>query len=114
MYGKCNNPYGHGHDYELAVSVSGPVDERTGLAVNLGVLDALVDRLVLRDFAYRNMNAEIPAFADAPPTTENVVLEIERRLAAGWRDAFPDGVPRLETIRVDETRKNTIELILGK
>ena len=114
VYGKCNNPYGHGHDYVLAVSVRGPVDERTGLVVNLRELDLLVERLVLRDFANRNMNAEIPVFAQAPPTTENVAREIERRLAGGWRAAFPGGVPSLEKIRVDETRKNTIELILGK
>lgn len=113
VYGKCNNPYGHGHDYVLAVTLHGPVDEHTGLAVNLGELDALVERLVLRDFAHRNMNAEIPVFADLPPTTENVAREIERRLATGWRDVFPAGVPRLEKIRIDETRKNTIELTSG-
>ena len=109
-YGKCNNPYGHGHDYFLEVSVRGPVDERSGLVVNLDSLDGFVKREVLDDFHQKNMNTQIPVFVDAVPTTENVAVEIRSRLARNWEAAFPGGAPRLEKIRLFETRKNIIEL----
>jgi len=110
-YGKCNNPHGHGHDYVLEISVRGPVDESTGLAVNLESLDRLVGRAVLDDFRYSNMNTRIAAFAETVPTTENVALEIRRRLAGRWTEHFSSGSPRLEKIRLYETRKNIIEVV---
>jgi 6-pyruvoyltetrahydropterin/6-carboxytetrahydropterin synthase len=111
IYGKCNNPFGHGHDYVLEVSVRGAVDERTGLVVNLVDLDGLVQHRVLNDFHLRNMNTQIPAFTDSVPTTENVAVEIRSRLARNWEDAFPGGLPQLEKIRLFETRKNIIEVV---
>ncbi len=110
IYGKCNNPHGHGHDYVLEVSLRGPVEEGTGLIVNLHDLDSYVQRRVLDDFRHKNMNTQIPVFAEIPPTTENVAVEIRRRLCEGWAEAFPDGSPRIEKIRLHETRKNIIEL----
>ncbi len=111
IYGKCNNRFGHGHDYVLEVSVRGPVDERTGLMVDLVKLDRLVKRRVLDDFHQKNMNTQIPAFTGSVPTTENVAVEIRRRLARNWEDAFQNGLPRLEKIRLFETRKNIIEVV---
>jgi len=110
VYGKCNNPFGHGHDYVLEVSVRGPVDEQTGLVVNLINLDGLVRREVLEDFDHKNINTQIPTFADSVPTTENVALEIRSRLARKWEGTFQDGLPRLERIRLFETRKNIIQV----
>jgi len=111
IYGKCNNPYGHGHDYVLEVTVRGEVDGRTGRIVDRARLDDLVRCHVLLDFDHRNMNTQIPAFADKAPTTENVAVEIERRLCRDWADVFPEGTPRLDRIRLHETRKNIIELV---
>ena len=110
LYGKCNNPFGHGHNYVLAVSVDGPVEERTGMMVSVAALDRLVERSVLRGYHHRNMNTEIPAFASVVPTTENVAVEIRDRLLARWREAFPAGRPSLSAIRLYETRKNIVEL----
>lgn len=110
-YGKCNNPYGHGHDYVLEVSVRGPVDEESGQVVNLLNLDRFVEWNVLEDFRNTNMNTQIPAFAEAAPTTENVAVEIRQRLLRHWEKAFRARAPRLEKIRVFETRKNIIELV---
>ena len=110
LYGKCNNPYGHGHNYEVEISVAGPLDARTGRAVDPAALDRLVETEVLRPFDHRNLNAEIPEFAAMVPTSENIGLEIDRRLRARWRHAFPGEWPRLEKIRIAETARNIFEV----
>jgi len=110
LYGKCNNPYGHGHNYEIEVSVRGPVDERSGRVVDLRTLDQLVERQVLRPFDHQNMNADIAAFHGVVPTTENLAGEIYRRLEAGWKSTFRAEWPRLEKIRIAETQRNIFEI----
>ena len=80
IYGKCNNPYGHGHNYIVEVSVRGPADEATGVALNVMALDELVSREVLQPFDHSNLNADSDSFAVLVPTTENLAAEIGRRL----------------------------------
>ena len=109
VYGKCNNPMGHGHNYEVEITVSGPVDPVTGRAVALNLLDDLAAREVINPFRYRNLNEEVPAFRAAVPTTENLTLEIERRLRAAWPAVFPAGEPKLEKIRIWETERTICE-----
>lgn len=110
LYGKCNNPYGHGHDYLLAVSVRGPVEERSGRAADPSALDRLVLGEVVRPFDHRNLNEDVPEFASVVPTTENLALEIQRRLRRSWSAAFPGEWPRLDGIRIQETKRNTFEI----
>jgi 6-pyruvoyltetrahydropterin/6-carboxytetrahydropterin synthase len=110
VYGKCNHPYGHGHNYFLEVSARGPADEATGLAARVADLDALVKREVLARFDHRNLNADTDAFRDSVPTTENLALEIGRRLKRNWRSAFPGQWPELDKIRIEETERNIFEL----
>lgn len=110
LYGKCNNPYGHGHNYEVEISVHGPVDRTTGHAVDLGELDRLVKAEVLDAFDHRNLNAEIPRFNEVVPTSENLALELDRRLRARWHTAFPGVWPRLQKIRIAETERNIFEV----
>ncbi len=114
IYGKCNNPYGHGHNYLLEVSVAGEAPPADGVLVPVGELDALVRREVIGKLDHRSLNGEIAAFRQgeggAAPTTENLAREIQRMLNSGWARAFPDGGPRLERIRVRETRNNFFEL----
>ena len=110
VYGKCNNPYGHGHNYFLEVSARGAVDETTGLAVRLADLDALVKREVLAPFDHRNLNADMDAFRDSVPTTENLAFEIGRRLKRNWRAAFPGESLEFDKIRIAETDRNIFEL----
>ena len=109
LYGKCNNLYGHGHDYVLEVSALGPLDKNSGQAVNPATLDALVTQYVLSDIANRNLHEEVAEFASAIPTSENLTLVIEERLKRAWKSAFPGEWPRLDRIRLQETRKNTFE-----
>jgi 6-pyruvoyltetrahydropterin/6-carboxytetrahydropterin synthase len=107
LYGKCNNPYGHGHDYILEVSVSGPIDGVTGRVTNPGVLDQYVQRCVVDVYDHKDLNLDVPDFRESVPTTENLALAIRRRLQSGWSDALP-GV-ELAGIRMEETPRNSFE-----
>jgi 6-pyruvoyltetrahydropterin/6-carboxytetrahydropterin synthase len=102
IYGKCNNPYGHGHNYAVEVTLTGPVDAETGMIANLGELDPFVEREVIEAFDHKYLNEEVPEFQTSVPTTENVCREIYRRLAK-----FPAAL--LERVRIEETSKNSFE-----
>jgi len=102
VFGKCNNPYGHGHNYVVEVGLSGEVDPATGMIANLADLDAFVERHVLADFDHKSLNEDVPAFRDTVPTTENLCIEIFQRLKL-----FPRA--KLERVRVEETGKNSFE-----
>jgi len=102
VYGKCNNPYGHGHNYVVEVAVSGPVDPATGMIANLAELDAFVQNEVIEPFDHTYLNVQVPEFHDHVPTTENLCIEIFRRLRA-----FPRA--RLERVRLEETGLNSFE-----
>jgi 6-pyruvoyltetrahydropterin/6-carboxytetrahydropterin synthase len=101
-YGKCNNPYGHGHNYALEVTVSGPVDETTGMVCNLMDLDGFVGREIIERFDMQNLNA-LPEFAQAVPTTENLCSAVYEILRHGFTHAH------LEKIRMEETMMNSFE-----
>lgn len=102
VYGKCNNPYGHGHNYVVEVAVSGPVDPATGMIANLRDLDGFVEREVLEPFDHKYLNEEVDPFRETVPTTENLCIEIFKRLRR-----FPQA--RLERVLVEETGNNTFE-----
>jgi 6-pyruvoyltetrahydropterin/6-carboxytetrahydropterin synthase len=114
LYGKCNNPYGHGHNYVVDVSVRGPLQADTGRAVDIAALDELVRREVLRPLDHHNLNREVAVFARASaplvPTSENLGLEICRGLKRNWKEVFPDEWPKLEKIRIGETARNIFEV----
>lgn len=102
VYGKCANPYGHGHNYVLEVVVGGELDGRTGMVCDLGELDACVGREVVESFDMQNLNT-LAAFANRVPTTENLCIEIQRRLRKALQ-------PELSLrVRVEETSNNFFE-----
>lgn len=102
VFGKCNNPYGHGHNYTLEVLLSGKIDPATGMIANLADLDSFVEREVLAPFDHKSLNDDVPAFCNHVPTTENLCIEIFRRLKS-----FPHA--KLERVRVQETSNNSFE-----
>lgn len=102
VFGKCNNPYGHGHNYVVEVGFSGDIDPATGMIANLVDLDAFVERQVLEEFDHRSLNEDVAAFREKVPTTENLCIEIFRRL----KD-FPGA--KLERVRIQETDNNSFE-----
>ena len=101
-YGKCNNPHGHGHNYALEVTVSGPVDQRTGMVCNLVDLDECVQRRVVTRFDLENLNMR-PEFADSVPTTENLCTLIYDILKREFDNAH------LEKVKLEETMMNSFE-----
>ena len=102
VFGKCNNPFGHGHNYVAEIYFSGDVDPATGMIVNLADLDAFVEREVIEPFDHKSLNKDVAAFCDAVPTTENVCIEIFQRLKR-----FPSA--KLERVRIEETGNNSFE-----
>ena len=111
LYGKCNNPHGHGHDYVLDVSVAGPLDAGSARVVNVAVLDRLVEARVLARLRHRDLNSEARELAGAVPTSENLVNGIRGTLVEGWPDAFPGGTPALDRVVLRETKRNSFEIL---
>ncbi len=102
IYGKCNNPHGHGHNYVIEVLVGGDVDKETGMVINLVAMDDVVRAQVLERFDHCNLNLD-PLFVNRVPTTENLCRVIFGLL----KDTLPVG--KLERVRVEETENNFFE-----
>lgn len=107
IYGKCNNPHGHGHNYAVEVTVAGPVNERTGMVCDLVELDDLVQREVLEAFDHTNLNT-LDEFRGTVPTTENLCAAIFDRLDRGFHAA------QVEKVRLEETMLNSFEYAGGR
>ena len=105
-YGKCNNPYGHGHNYALEVTISGPVEASTGMVCNLADLDGFVHSEILARYEHVNLNM-LPEFSRRVPTTENLCLEIYEILQRGF------SLAHLEKVRMEETMMNSFEYAGG-
>ena len=108
LYGKCNNPYGHGHTYQVEVSARGPLDA-SGRAIDTARLDDLVREQVLSPFSHQDLNRDVN-FEQLVPTSENLAVEISRRLRANWKSAFPGEWPKLDRVRIAETPRNIFEI----
>ncbi|HEV2964339.1 MAG TPA: 6-carboxytetrahydropterin synthase [Candidatus Angelobacter sp.] len=97
IFGKCNNPHGHGHNYTLEVTVKGEVDQRSGFVVDLKELKEIMNREVIEAVDHRFLNKEVAEFKDRIPTTENLAITI-------WDWLKPKlNVAALHRIRVYET-----------
>ena len=81
LFGKCNNPHGHGHNYTLEVTVAGEIDRATGMVMDLKELKKLLESEVLELMDHKFLNKEVPVFAVKIPTTENIAVEIWKLLA---------------------------------
>ena len=103
IFGKCNNPNWHGHNYELDVTVEGEIDPATGYVLDLKELRELTEEAVVRDLDHRNLNLDVPWLAGVIPSTENLVVSIWRRLAP----RIPRG--RLVRLVMWETPRNFVE-----
>ena len=103
LFGKCNNPNWHGHNYTLDVSVTGPIDERTGYVLDLAVLKRIVEEHVVSRVDHRNMNLDVEFMRGVNPTSENIIVSM-------WREIEPHVAPaRLTRLRLWETENNYVE-----
>jgi 6-pyruvoyltetrahydropterin/6-carboxytetrahydropterin synthase len=109
VFGKCNNPFGHGHDYALRVCAEGEPDPETGLLCDISALDRIVEETVLRQVRDRNLN-DWDAFSASArvPTTENLAVVAVERIREAWPAVFGAG-PRLAGVTIHETRRNSVE-----
>jgi len=101
VYGKCNNPHGHGHNYVVEVTLGGPVNAETGMVCDLGELDAFAQANLLEHYDTKNLNT-LDEFCEAVPTTENFTREIHR-IFQGFRGA------KVVRVRIEETGNNSFE-----
>ena len=108
LYGKCNNPFGHGHDYVLEVTVEGAPDA-SGQIADRAALDGMVREQVLSRLDHMNLNQDLPEFQTRVPTTENLASWIEKMLLEHWN--LP---ARLARLRIAETDRNAFELETAK
>ena len=109
-YGKCNNPFGHGHNYFVEITVAGPIDPETGFVVDMPKLDALAQRELLDRFDGMHLNADGAFATDFVPSTENLSIEVERVFRNGVPLLDPSGRLRLHTVRIEETGNNSFDL----
>jgi len=107
LFGPCANPNYHGHNYNLDVSVAGPIDPGTGYVIDIKTLKDLVETHVLGKLDHRNLNLDVPEFRDLNPTAENIVVICWRWLAP----AIPHG--RLVKLVLWETERNLVEYTGG-
>jgi len=107
IYGKCAYPHGHGHNYNLEVTVKGEMDQRTGMLVDLGALNQLIEDLVAEPFDHTFLNYDIPHFEKTVPTTENFVLHIRDILTQPIRDLGAS----LYKVKLIESPGNSCEVL---
>lgn len=104
LYGKCNNPHGHGHNYELQVTLTG-VPDSSGLIISPAQLESIVTEKVIRKLDHKNLNAEVEEFRQTIPSVENIARVIHGLL----KPALDSGTTRLASITVWETPKTWCE-----
>ena len=80
VFGKCNNPNFHGHNYEMIVSVTGPIDPETGYVMDVKVLSDIIKAEIEDKFDHKNLNLDVPEFLDLNPTAENIAVVIWNKI----------------------------------
>ncbi|XP_058059893.1 6-pyruvoyl tetrahydrobiopterin synthase [Anopheles bellator] len=103
VYGKCNNPNGHGHNYTVEVSVYGPVDSKTGMVMNITDLKKAMEQAIMKKLDHRNLDKDVAYFKNLPSTTENVAIFIWDSLKLLM--AKPE---LLYEVKIYETDKNSV------
>ena len=102
VFGKCNNPHGHGHNYVLEVTVAGAVDPATGYLIDMKDLKEILRKVVVNDVDHRHLNIEVEWLRGIIPTAENLARAFHDRIAAG----LPDGIA-LAAVTLHETERNS-------
>ena len=106
IYGKCARPNGHGHNYHLEVTVAGEIDERTGMLVDLGALQNVIDEYVIEPFDHTFLNKDIEYFAEVVPTAENIAV----RIADLLRSPIAEIGAELDKVKLIESPNNSCEI----
>ncbi|KAG8713755.1 hypothetical protein FRC08_012850 [Ceratobasidium sp. 394] len=107
LYGPCNRPHGHGHNYKITVTLAGQVDPRTGMVVNLRELKAIAQKYVAELIDHRNLDVEVDYFSTRPSTTENLAVMVWQQMCTGLKET---GLPEslLDDVTIEETDANSV------
>ena len=105
VYGKCNNPHGHGHNYRLEVTLAGEIDSATGMVCSLSELDDFVEQNILDRFDHAHLNRDKELFSDTVPTSENVCRAIFGIVKGGFKQA------KVQKVWLGETSLNSFEYL---
>ncbi len=103
LYGKCSNPNGHGHNYELEVTIAGEINPETGYLIDLSELKNIIRKNVIEKLDHKNLNIDVEFLKGKIPTAENILISIWEQL----KDKIPNG--RLYSIKLYETENNYVE-----
>jgi 6-pyruvoyltetrahydropterin/6-carboxytetrahydropterin synthase len=114
VYGKCNNPNGHGHNYLLEVTVAGEIDPDSGMVIDLTAMDGVVAEHVLEKLDHKNLNLDVESFRTQVPTTENLCREIYERLRGPLEKAGAARSLQVDRVRLEETSLNSFEYVSGQ
>ena len=110
IFGKCANPFGHGHNYVLEVGVAGDPDGRSGMTLPRAAFDRWVAEAVLERIDHAHLNTDVAEFGDLVPTSENVLAVVGGWLREGWPRHFPDRALALASLRLEETPRNSFQI----
>lgn len=110
VYGRCNNPFGHGHNYTVEVTVSGEPNAETGMVVDRNLLDTMVKEEILSRVEHTNLNVQVGEMKNLVPTTENLAYVFAEWLRKGWTRHFSSQDVKFDRIRIYETRNNRFEI----
>jgi 6-pyruvoyltetrahydropterin/6-carboxytetrahydropterin synthase len=103
IFGKCNNPNFHGHNYDLVVQVCGEIDPETGYVIDMKILSDIIQEEVIERYDHRNLNLDLEDFQDKNPTAENIVVTIWNRIKNRLNDKYE------LTVKLYETERNFVE-----
>jgi 6-pyruvoyltetrahydropterin/6-carboxytetrahydropterin synthase len=99
VFGKCNNPHFHGHNYDLIVAVTGTIDPQTGYVIDTKILKDLIKTEIEDAFDHKNLNLDTPEFQDLNPTAENIAVVIYNKLKKHLSDSLQLKITLYETAR---------------
>ncbi|HOY32647.1 MAG TPA: 6-carboxytetrahydropterin synthase [Bacteroidales bacterium] len=105
VFGKCSNPNWHGHNYELFITVCGPVNPETGFVINIKILSEIINEQVIEKMDHKNINLEVDFMNGRQPSTENIAIAIWEQLAA----QIAKHNAKLHCVKVCETENNFVE-----
>ncbi len=109
VFGACANPFGHGHNYLLEVTVAGPSDPSTGMVVHFSTLKRILQECVVAPLDHRHMNHDVVFLAGILPTSENLVVILWERLSGALSTSLPSKDLRLHSLRLKSTERNWVD-----
>ncbi len=110
IYGKCSNPNGHGHNYELEITVSGIVDPSTGFLLDMKELKEILEKEIMNRFDHKHLNFDVEELKDTVPSTEVLAVTIWDILTAALQRYINKGIT-LHEVTIHETRKNSVRYL---